>query len=131
MLHCLDSPEMTVLDRQKARRKWHQEESFFNGGGLSSFFTTTGNLMGLGEVVDVPPSMVKPDLYWGQHGSSSSSFGFEMNLNGAISRTASCPHTVVAAAVMEAKGGSDSVSLPESKNLKKRKPDSSSLTKQV
>lgn len=89
MMHCVNSPELTVLERHRGRLvRWQHEQgtapfqqqtqSFYNtaggcgdaGGSSSSFSHGSENLMGLGEVVNhckmIDPS---PGIeYWGQLG---------------------------------------------------------------
>lgn len=139
MLHCLNAPgnlagnytDTTVLERQRARLKWQQEQiqqqqqSYFSGSELSGVFsgqTQAGQvvqsfqgLVGcesvLGEAVNRSvkpdpglengwPEMEKcemPIMGFGSCGGLDTGTQ-EFEMNGAISRTASCPPTVAAAA---------------------------------
>uniref|UniRef100_A0A2N9EXW2 BHLH domain-containing protein n=1 Tax=Fagus sylvatica TaxID=28930 RepID=A0A2N9EXW2_FAGSY len=153
MLHCTD---MTVLERQRARVKWQeqqQQQSYFGGsiefGGTSSVFFEqpisqvegqsfqglVGDLV-LGEMVKPDPGLENRWSELGKFELSNMDFescGFDMN--GAISRTSSCPPKVVAP-VTEAKG---KVSVPVEKmssavgreSCKKRKADKVQNTKVV
>ncbi|KAL5563007.1 hypothetical protein UlMin_032754 [Ulmus minor] len=164
MLHCLNSPgnldagnctEMTVLERQRTRMKWQQEQvpqqlGFnFSGscdlsGGAGMFFPTAQNsqqlpgfqgLVGLGggveavfgEAVNRP---VKPDPglenRWPEMDKFEiadtdfvSSGAGSFQISGAISRTASCPPKVAAAAVEPEKISSGA----GRESFKKRKAD--------
>ncbi|KAG8655987.1 transcription factor bHLH63 isoform X2 [Manihot esculenta] len=150
MLHCTD---MTVLERQRARFKWqqeqelqqqqqqhHQQESFF--GDLSGVFQLQLQHQGLqGDLGEVVTRSVKPDpasmdngwpglVGFGPSGyENNNGSGFDVNY--AISRTSSCQPAVAGAAV-------DATVLAESRepvmseklspgvgreNLKKRKVD--------
>ncbi|PKI36584.1 hypothetical protein CRG98_043004 [Punica granatum] len=121
-IHCVNSPEMTVLERQRTSLlKWQQDQgaalfqqqtqSFYGvGGGVSSCFSPgSESFMGLGEVVN-QCNMIDPASgieYWGQQGKVEvpaigfgggvAPSGYEVSC-GSISGTASCPTTVVMAA---------------------------------
>ncbi|KAJ8763415.1 hypothetical protein K2173_002298 [Erythroxylum novogranatense] len=143
MLHCTD---VTVLERQRARLKWqqqqrqlqqqapgqsHQEESCF--GDFGSVFGFQG---GLSEMVTQSTLSVKPDLDlvdngwpdlvgFGPCGFGSNGSGFDMNY--AICRTSSSPPAVAAAATADE--GRESVasekfsSVVGRESFKKRKVD--------
>lgn len=144
MLHCLNSPgnlagnctDMTLLERQRARLKWQQEQlhhqqqqqsSYFSGSELSGVFfqahedqvqSFQAGLVGapaLARPVKPDPGLEngwpeldKMEIPGMGFGSSSSSCGLVngtitntstpgFQMNGAISRTYSCPPKVVAA----------------------------------
>ncbi|KAE8008482.1 hypothetical protein FH972_004988 [Carpinus fangiana] len=155
MLHCLNGPangtEMTVLERQRARMKWQQQEQqgYFGGsdqfaglflepGQVGTFQGLLGGESVLGEVLT---RSVKPDPGlengWSELGRLELvNMGFtEFEMNCAISRTSSCPPPVAPPAP-EAKG---KVSPPAEKmssavgreSFKKRKADKLQNTKVV
>ncbi|KAF3435714.1 hypothetical protein FNV43_RR22806 [Rhamnella rubrinervis] len=176
MLHCLNAPgnlagnctDMTVLERQRARMKWQQEQiqqqqqSYFSGSELSGVFsgqTQAGQvaqsfqgLVGCESVLcEAVNRSVKPDPGlengWPEMGKCempimglgscgglvSDTQGFQMN--GAISRTASCPPTVAAAAAdtkaREAALHEKMSSAAGRESFKKRKADKFQNTKVV
>ncbi|KAH7835965.1 hypothetical protein Vadar_031522 [Vaccinium darrowii] len=134
MLHCLNAPgnaagnctDMSVLERQRARTKWQEEQlihqppqpcyfegndQFNNGFSMLNQGQDFLNLMNseMGHVVKVDPGLDNNGWQeFGQFGGEvlglgSSGFvtgsGFELNYG--ISRTVSCPEDVAAAAAVE------------------------------
>ncbi|KAK4774379.1 hypothetical protein SAY86_009314 [Trapa natans] len=127
MIHCVDAPKLTVLERQRARLlKWQleqgtpplfqqQTQSYYNdaaGGSSSSFPLGIENSMGLGQVLNQCKMMnTSPGIEdWSPLGKievpchaigdgmgADSSPSYEASY-GSISRTASCPPTVAMAA---------------------------------
>lgn len=106
MLHCANTSgnlavagDMTVLERQRARMKWQEEQGYFSGNSFNGVFSSSSSLhvpdsimvaadsgCALAEVVAQaqPRSINKPSAAPGLHANSSS-----------ISRTFSCPPALV------------------------------------
>lgn len=105
MLHCANTSgnlavagDMTVLERQRARMKWQEEQGYFSGNSFNGVFSSSSlhvhdSIMvaadsgcALAEVVAQaqPRSINKPSAAPGLHANSSS-----------ISRTFSCPPALV------------------------------------
>ena len=124
MLHCANTSgnlavagDMTVLERQRARMKWQEEQGYFSGNSFNGVFSSSSlhvpdSIMvaadsgcALAEVVAQaqPRSINKPSAAPGLHANSSS-----------ISRTFSCPPALVE---------------PESESKPKPKPTDSSVGK--
>ncbi|KAK4437759.1 Transcription factor [Sesamum alatum] len=144
MLHCLNttsgSSEMSVLQRQRSRLKWQQEQliqhppvAYFNENeGLgASLLTLNNDQGGLGEMMLAGGAM-KPDP--GVENGWSDDFGRVLNYgNGSefemsypIPRTLSCPPNVAAAMaeVAASKGKAAALSTDAGReSSKKRKPD--------
>lgn len=160
MLHCMGTPgniagnctDMTVLERQRSRMKWqqdqiHEQQSYFSGSALSGVFQFQGlvgceSMLGLGVEGEAVARSVKPDPGlengWPELGKftdqmpnmgfgsvSNSGTGFQMN-HSAISRTASCPPAVAAAS---ADVKAREALLQEKLSFKKRKADKVPNTK--
>ncbi|XP_028797016.1 transcription factor HBI1 isoform X1 [Neltuma alba] len=149
---------LTLLETQRDRMKWqqpqfhhhHQNQNYFSGNGFDAAFSplqvpNSGGLMvingggggsGLGEVA-ANASSVKPAPGWengwseldkaGLPGTGFVSSGF--NVSSAISRTSSCPPSVVASAAATPTEKMRSTSGRES--FKKRKSDKAQIPKAV
>ncbi|XP_059653798.1 transcription factor bHLH63-like isoform X2 [Cornus florida] len=107
MLPCLQTPEnlagsytgMSVLERERARLNWQQQQqeqqSDFNGNEFFSEFHGFGS-----RTVKVDQDLESGWVDMGKLGGDDLGFGFGLEMNYGISRTASCP-PVVAAAMSE------------------------------
>ncbi|XP_058190671.1 transcription factor bHLH63-like isoform X2 [Rhododendron vialii] len=163
MLHCINTPgnvagsftDMSVLERQRARIKWQQEQLLnqppcyfeannqFNGYSMPNHAQEFHNLINseVGLVVKADPGLDNRWQEFGQFGGEGSGLGSSGFVNGSgfelnygISRTLSCPQEVAAA--MEA-ARRESVS-PEKmssavgrESFKKRKADRNQSLKAV
>ncbi|KAI8533005.1 hypothetical protein RHMOL_Rhmol11G0262500 [Rhododendron molle] len=164
MLHCINTPgnvagsftEMSVLERQRARIKWQQEQLLnqpscffegndqFNGYSMPNHAQDFHNLINseVGLVVKADPGLDNRWQEFGQFGGEGSGLGSSGFVNGSgfelnygISRTLSCPQEVAVAVTETARRESVSPEKMSSavgrESFKKRKADRNQSLKAV
>lgn len=130
MLHCLNSKsensEMSVLERQRSRLKWQQEQlgqhppfTYFNGNDQLSYLGLNSD-QGLCELVVNGAIKPDPDNGWNDDFRRLLNYenGSEFQMTSALPRTASCPPNVISSASAAGKESNKKRKADKTQNLK-------------
>ncbi|KAJ1397694.1 Myc-type, basic helix-loop-helix [Sesbania bispinosa] len=134
MLHCLNTSgnlagscsDMTVLERQRARMKWQQEQGYFSGNGFNGVFSSSSSLHVQNQnsqgsmIFSADSGSALAEVVVAAHSHSIKPLPAPapapaFDVNSAISRTFSCPPVLAETKATDSSIGKES--------LKKRKAD--------